>query len=98
MILLTLRDLAHRSVRFVVVTLLGAVVFVLFPKVVAWGVHGHGSKLGAAMYLPWAVVVVLGMLRWAWLEQQSGVRSRHALAALGGAALAGLPVPSSASR
>ncbi|PID81542.1 hypothetical protein CSB20_02560 [bacterium DOLZORAL124_64_63] len=35
--------------------LLGAVVFLLFPKVVAWGVHGHGSKLGAAMYLPWIV-------------------------------------------
>ncbi len=34
---------------------LGAVVFLLFPKVVAWGVHGHGSKLGAAMYLPWIV-------------------------------------------
>jgi len=35
--------------------LLGAVIFLLFPKVVAWGVHGHGSKLGAAMYLPWIV-------------------------------------------
>ena len=34
---------------------LGAVIFVMFPKVVAWGVHGHGSKLGAAMYLPWIV-------------------------------------------
>lgn len=35
--------------------LLGAVIFLLFPKVVAWGVHGHGSKLAAAMYLPWIV-------------------------------------------
>jgi hypothetical protein len=33
--------------------LLGAVVWILLPKVVAWGVHGHGSKLIAAMYLPW---------------------------------------------
>ncbi|MFH2054234.1 MAG: hypothetical protein ABIK96_17385 [bacterium] len=35
--------------------LLGVAVWLLFPKVVAWGVHGHGSKLGAAMYLPWIV-------------------------------------------
>ena len=34
---------------------LGAVSFILFPKVTAWMVHGHGSKLGAAMYLPWIV-------------------------------------------
>ncbi len=34
---------------------LGAVIWLLFPKVVAWGVHGHGSKLGAAMYMPWIV-------------------------------------------
>ncbi|MEN8007092.1 MAG: hypothetical protein ABFS42_08755 [Candidatus Krumholzibacteriota bacterium] len=34
---------------------LGAVVWLLFPKVVAWGVHGHGSKLITAMYLPWVV-------------------------------------------
>lgn len=33
--------------------LLGAALFLMFPQVVAWGVHGHGSKLGAAMYLPW---------------------------------------------
>lgn len=33
--------------------LLGAALFLLFPQVVSWGVHGHGSKLGAAMYLPW---------------------------------------------
>jgi len=39
--------------------LMGAVIFLLFPKVVAWGVHGHGSKLGAAMYLPWIVGWVL---------------------------------------
>ncbi len=39
--------------------LLGAVIFLLFPKVVAWGVHGHGSKLGAAMYLPWIVAWAL---------------------------------------
>jgi len=35
--------------------LMGAVIFLMFPKVVAWSVHGHGSKLGAAMYLPWVV-------------------------------------------
>lgn len=35
--------------------LLGAALFLLFPQVVAWGVHGHGTKLGAAMYLPWIV-------------------------------------------
>lgn len=35
--------------------LLGVVIWLLFPQVVAWGVHGHGSKLGAAMYLPWLV-------------------------------------------
>ncbi len=39
--------------------ILGAVIFLLFPKVVAWGVHGHGSKLGAAMYLPWIVGLAL---------------------------------------
>jgi len=33
--------------------LLGATAWLLFPRVVAWGVHGHGSKLVAAMYLPW---------------------------------------------
>ena len=43
--------------------LLGAAVWLLFPRVVAWGVHGHGSKLGAAMYLPsllgltWTILV-----------------------------------------
>jgi hypothetical protein len=34
---------------------LGALIWILFPRVVAWGVHGHGTKLGAAMYLPWIV-------------------------------------------
>ncbi len=33
--------------------LLGAVGWLFFAGTVAWGVHGHGSKLGAAMYLPW---------------------------------------------
>ncbi|MCP4293234.1 MAG: YfhO family protein [bacterium] len=42
--------------------LLGALVFLLFPKVVAWGVHGHGSKLGAAMYMPWIVASVWRVL------------------------------------
>lgn len=35
--------------------ILGALIWILYPKVVAWGVHGHGSKLGAAMYMPWIV-------------------------------------------
>ncbi len=42
--------------------LLGAALFLLFPQVVAWGVHGHGSKLGAAMYLPWIVGWTLRVL------------------------------------
>ncbi len=41
---------------------LGAVAFILFPKVTAWVVHGHGSKLGAAMYLPWVVGLALRIL------------------------------------
>ena len=41
---------------------LGAAIWLLFPKVVAWGVHGHGTKLGAAMYLPWIVGWVLRIL------------------------------------
>ncbi len=41
---------------------LGAVIWLLFPKVVAWGVHGHGSKLGAAMYMPWIVASVWRVL------------------------------------
>lgn len=42
--------------------LLGAALYLLFPQVVAWGVHGHGSKLGAAMYLPWIVGWTLRVL------------------------------------
>ena len=41
---------------------LGAVVWLLFPRIVAWGVHGHGTKLGAAMYLPWLVGWALRVL------------------------------------
>jgi hypothetical protein len=41
---------------------LGAVIWLLFPKVVAWGVYGHGSKLLAAMYLPWIVGWALKVL------------------------------------
>ncbi len=41
------------------VLLFGGAAWLLLPKVVAWGVYGHGSKLGAAMYLPWIV-------GWAW--------------------------------
>lgn len=47
--------------------LLGTVAFLLFPRIVAWGVHGHGTKLGAAMYLPWIVGWALRVLdggRW----------------------------------
>ena len=38
-----------------VLLILGAALWLLNPKVVAWAMHGHGSKLGAAMYLPWLV-------------------------------------------
>jgi hypothetical protein len=41
---------------------LGAIIWILYPKVVAWGVHGHGSKLGAAMYMPWIVGWTLRVL------------------------------------
>jgi len=41
---------------------LGAVIWLLFPKVVAWGVHGHGSKLLTAMYMPWIVGWALKVL------------------------------------
>ena len=51
--------------------LLGATVWIILPKVVAWGVHGHGSKLGAAMYLPW-------ILAWSW--QVLGGRGARAMA------------------
>ena len=47
------------------VLLFGAVTWLLLPKVVAWGVHGHGSKLAAAMYLPWIV-------GWAWRVLDGG--------------------------
>ncbi len=52
--------------------LLGCVAWLWFPRVVAWGVHGHGSKLGAAMALPWLVgltwdVLARGRLRSAGL-------------------------------
>lgn len=42
--------------------LLGAAVWLLQPNVVAWGVHGHGSKLVTAMYLPWIVGSCLDLL------------------------------------
>lgn len=41
---------------------LGVLVWLMAPKVVAWGVHGHGSKLGAAMFLPWILGWVLRVL------------------------------------
>ncbi len=41
---------------------LGAVAWILFPRVTAWAVHGHGSKLAAAMYLPWIVAFTLEIL------------------------------------
>jgi hypothetical protein len=47
--------------------ILGAAIWLLFPKVVAWGVHGHGSKLMAAMYLPW-------ILGWALKVMDGGGR------------------------
>ncbi len=48
--------------------LLACLAFLWFARTVAWGVHGHGSKLGAAMYLPWLVgltweVLARGKLR-----------------------------------
>lgn len=41
---------------------LGGLAWVLAPNVVAWCVYGHGSKLGAAMYLPWIVAGALEVL------------------------------------
>jgi len=35
--------------------LVSVVLWLWFACVVAWSVHGHGSKAGAAMYLPWLV-------------------------------------------
>ncbi len=52
---------------------LGAVTWIILPKVVAWGVHGHGSKLGAAMYLPWIV---------AWTTDVLSGRGARAMALL----------------
>ncbi len=43
--------------------LLGAAIWVMMPKIVAWGVHGHGSKLMTAMYLPWVIGLTLEVLR-----------------------------------
>ena len=52
---------------------------------IASGVLAAVLAAGVRMlYLPWAVVMVLGLARWAWLEQGNGVKTRHALAALGG--------------
>ncbi len=42
--------------------LLGALIWVLSPTVTSWIVHGHGSKLGAAMYLPWILGAALLVL------------------------------------
>jgi len=42
--------------------LLGAAILLLFPKVIAWGVHGHGSKLGAVMFIPWIVAFSIDLL------------------------------------
>ncbi len=55
--------------------LLGVVVWLWSARLVAWAVHGHGSKLGAEMYLPW-----LAGLTWTVLAR-GGLRPA-ALAAL----------------
>lgn len=34
---------------------LGVVIWLWSARLVAWAVHGHGTKLGAEMYLPWLV-------------------------------------------
>ena len=41
---------------------LGGLVWVLSPSVVSWCAYGHGSKLGAAMYMPWIVAGALEVL------------------------------------
>ncbi len=41
---------------------LGAVAWVMLPKVTAWAVHGHHSKLVAAMYLPWILAMAWRVL------------------------------------
>ena len=48
--------------------LLGCIAWLWFARIVAWGVYGHGSKLGAAMYMPWLLgltwqVLTRGSLR-----------------------------------
>ena len=43
--------------------LLGAAIWLMTPKLAAWGVHGHGSKLMTAAYLPWVAGAVLEILR-----------------------------------
>ncbi len=43
--------------------LLGAVIWLMMPKITAWAVYGHGSKLITAMYLPWVVGLTLEILR-----------------------------------
>lgn len=55
--------------------LLGAVVWLWSARLVAWAVHGHGTKLGAEMYLPWLVGLV-------WLILTSGGLRPVAMAAL----------------
>ncbi len=40
----------------------GAVGWLMFARIVAWSVYGHGSKLGAAMYLPWLVGLTFDVL------------------------------------
>ncbi|MFO7654719.1 MAG: hypothetical protein R6X25_12980 [Candidatus Krumholzibacteriia bacterium] len=54
--------------------LLGAAAFILMPRVTAWAVHGHGTKLITAMYWPW-------VLAWAW--QILGGRGWTAVGVLG---------------
>ncbi|UCE03450.1 MAG: YfhO family protein [Candidatus Latescibacterota bacterium] len=39
--------------------LLGAVLFMLTPHAVSWGVFGHGSKLGSVAFLPWLLWAAL---------------------------------------
>ncbi len=43
--------------------LFGAAVWLMLPKITAWAVHGHGSKLMTAMYLPWVIGLTLEVLR-----------------------------------
>jgi hypothetical protein len=55
--------------------LLGTVAWLWSARLVAWAVHGHGSKLGAEMYLPWLVGLV-------WLILTTGGLRPVAMAAL----------------